>query len=863
MKKMLLAGVALVPALLLAATAQAQEVPASASQDAPAPEAPATQIEEIIVTGFRSVARPIAAIKQDSVVIVDSLTQAEIERLPDRSLADVLDRVVGVSSDRGFSSSQPRSVTLRGFDARYNSMDIDGNIVWNSSRNNRGTQLDVFPAAVINQINVFKTITTAMDANSIGGHLELRTLRAFDGGTGTYLRARAGYGVYDQSGTPDSGRPSFRADAAYKFTFGPENNLGIVLGAEYQQHEFYDVYNETTAYAQVGDIDVVNGSNFGGIFQQNQDRLALFAKAEARSQDQYYAFVSASYFGDALNQTFNRGGPFIQSSRVTNAAPGRGDFTRATAENYFEDYRLNRDTLLIGSGLDYRLGENTSLFLRAAYTSYDHDEKLFRSERFQVGNLAGSYAFGETGPDITYDDASRAALANPANWLSRTNRDAFDLLIPHQDDVFNASADFKRNTHATARGFGFEGGVFYRNLDRDFDQSTINYRIPSGRIFRLSEVLDQRYATDPITGYGPVFIDRDAYQTYLAGTTVATTVTNDTNDYRLQEAVTAGHLNGTFTADNFRLMAGFRIERTEFTNETSNVVGGIVTPTQTEFDYTEFLPNVQATWEPATNLLVRLAYTETLARPDFSDFAPGQTVTINTAGVEVITGTNPLLAPRTSQNYDASIEYYIENGFISLGLFRKDLSNETFRQRRDTFDVNDVLVRIETIPLNSGSARVDGLEANFVINRMEFLPGFLSNLGLNANYTLLDGAWNVIFTDGTGRTVDGLRNQPKWLGNVGLNYNDGRLSGSLGYRLRGRTFTGTFGTTAASDIYVDSYSRLDAQLAYQVTDQVQIFAEARNITDTYWVEQTGLSGEAFTTGTSQGRSFWFGVKLKM
>lgn len=838
--------------------------PALAQQVAEQQNSEESEGETIVVTGFRDVAAPTAETKAEALTIVDSLTQTQIERLPDHSLADVLDRVVGVSSDRGFSSSQPRTVTLRGFDARYNSMDVDGNIVWNSSRNNRGTQLDVFPAAVINQINVYKTVSTAMDANSIGGHLELRTLRAFDGGTGTYVKARAAYGIYDQNALPDEGRPSFRMDAAGKFTFGPDRQFGVVLGAEYQQHEFFDVYNETTAYSQVNDIDVVNGSNFGGIFQQEQERLALYGKLEARSEDQYYAFLSASYFADSLNQTFNRGGPFVQASRVTNAAAGTGDFTRGTIEQYYEDYRLERDTFLLGSGLDYRVGETGSVHLRAAYTSYDHDEKLFRSERFQLANLVGSYAFGETGPAFTYDAASQALIENPANYLSRTNRAAFDLLIPHKDDVYNVSADFKLNTQPTARGFGVEGGVFWRRLDRNFDQSTNNFTIPSGTVFRLSDVLDPRNASRPITGFGPAFIDRDAYQAFLAANSVPSVATNDTNDYTLQEDVVAGHLAATFTTDNLRLSAGFRIEKTSFTNTTSSVLSGVTTPVTRELDYTEFLPNVQGIWDITSNLKLRLAYTETLARPDFSDFAPGQTVSINSAGVEVITGTNPFLAPRTSNNYDASLEYYFDrNGYISLGLFRKDLDNETFRQRRETNDANGVLTRIETIPLNTGSARVDGLEASFVLNRMEFLPGPLANLGLNLNYTLLDGDWNVVFTDGTTRTVDGLRNQPKWLGNVAVTYDDGALSGSVAWRLRGRTFTGVFGTTEAGDIWVDDYSRLDAQIAYQVTDQFQIFAEGRNLTDSYWVEQTGISADAFTTGTSPGRSFWFGVKFKM
>lgn len=819
--------------------------------------------ETIVVTGFRDVTAALGQIKRDSLQIVDSLTQTEIQRLPDRSLAEVLDRVVGVSSDRGFSASQPRTVTLRGFDARYNSMNVDGNIVWNSSRNNRGTQLDVFPAAVINQINVFKTVSPSMDGNSIGGHLELRTLRAFDGGTDTYVRARASAGIYAQNGLPDEGRPSFQMDAVGKFTFGPDRRFGAVFGAEYQQHEFFDIFNETTAYSQAGGIDVINGSAFGGIFQTRQQRLALYGKLETRSADQYYAFLSASYFADTLNQTFNRGGPFIQGNRVTNAASGSGSFTGATIEHYYEDYRLNRDTLLLGSGLDYRVGSTGAVSVRAAYTRYDHDEKLFRSERFQLANVGGSYAFDETGPAFVFDSAAQALIANPALYPTRTNRAAFDQLIPHKDDVYNASADFKLNTQSTARGFGIEGGIFWRRLDRRFDQTTNNLTIPTGTILPLSQVLDPRNAQRALTGFGPAFIDRDAYQAFLAARATASVATNDTNDYTLEEDVLAGHLSGTFTTDTLRLSAGFRIERTDLTNGTSSVLSGVTTPVTRTSDYTEFLPNVQAIWDPVPGLKLRLAYTETLARPDFADFAPGQTVTFNTQGVEVITGTNPFLAPRTAKNYDASIEYFFDrNGFVSLGLFRKDLDNETFRQRLETTDANGVLTRIETIPLNTGSARVQGLEASFVLKRMEFLPGPLANLGVNLNYTLLDGDWNVVFTDGTTRTVDGLRNQPRWLGNIAINYDDARLTGSIAWRLRGRTFTGTFGTTVAGDIYIDSYTRLDAQLAYKITSHLQLFAEGRNLTNSFWNEQTGISGQAQTLATSPGRSYWFGVRAK-
>jgi iron complex outermembrane receptor protein len=42
-----------------------------------------------------------------------------------------------------------------------------------------------------------------------------------------------------------------------------------------------------------------------------------------------------------------------------------------------------------------------------------------------------------------------------------------------------------------------------------------------------------------------------------------------------------------------------------------------------------------------------------------------------------------------------------------------------------------------------------------------------------------------------------------------------------------------------------------------------LFAEAKNLTNSYWIEETGIGASAPTTTTSPGRSYWFGVTLKM
>ena len=190
-------------------------------------------IDEIVVTARRSIDTPPEEIKRSAVGIVDSITSATIERTSDMTLPEALDRVVGVSSDAYFGTADAGYVSLRGFDSRYNSMEIDGNPIWFSSQNNRGAQIGLFPSAIVKETSVYKTVTPDQDGNSVGGHIALRTLRAFDGGTDPYLTIGGRIGFFEQQGTVEDG-PSGRLYGAGKFTFGPDKRFGLVLGANYQ-----------------------------------------------------------------------------------------------------------------------------------------------------------------------------------------------------------------------------------------------------------------------------------------------------------------------------------------------------------------------------------------------------------------------------------------------------------------------------------------------------------------------------------------------------------------------------------------------------------------------------------------------------
>lgn len=825
----------------------------------------------IVVTGNASVIASSVDTKRNAAQVVDGITQLQIDRLPDTSIAEVLDRVVGVSSDIGFNSSQPRTVTVRGFDSRYNSTSIDGNPIWNSSRNNRGTQLDVFPSSVVSAVNVYKTVTPEYDANSVGGHIELRTLRAFDGGNQPYFTAQASYGIIDQDDVPTDGGASYRFDAAGKFTFGPDSRYGVVLGADVQQQQFTDLFNDIRGYNENAEgVPTPEGQlAFNGRNQTEIERQAYYGKLEAQATNQLYAFASLSYYTENNTNTFNRSGFFFFGDSITNATPTSGDFAGAAGIVFVEPFEIDRDTLLFSSGIDYRVSDLSSFTLRAGFVDYDHDEVFSRSTQFRAfEEFNGSYNLSGDEPVFSLDEASLAAYNDPSVFFGRTGGSrAFDFIIPHEDNVYSVRAQYDHNVFASSEGLGFSAGLNFRRLERDFDQTT--------ELFGFGEpnlTLDQVPAEVPsIAGPGGqsiYFVDYDAFTAFTDVNGVRSVSEDITSDYDLREDVLSGFGSLIYDFGQLRLLAGVRIEHTEIENKTANNVDGVDTPVTIDHSYTDVLPNIQAIYDVNDQWKVRAAFTQTIARPDFSDFAFGQSTQIlpsdtpDLPDILEVNGTNPFLEARVSTNYDASVEYYFGGGFASLGVFYKDFEDEIFTQRVETRDGNGNITQIDTTPLNNSEASVFGIELAYEHDRLEFLPGPLSNLGFAGNYTYLDGEWDVVFSDGSTRDPGGLRNQPDWLANLDLFYNQGPLGVNLAYRLRGDTFSGRFGAVDSpeDDVFVDGFNRLDLQVSYDVGDRFQVFAEAKNLTDTFYVERFGDGDGFFRRSLNPGRFFWLGVK---
>ena len=112
--------------------------------------------------------------------------------------------------------------------------------------------------------------------------------------------------------------------------------------------------------------------------------------------------------------------------------------------------------------------------------------------------------------------------------------------------------------------------------------------------------------------------------------------------------------------------------------------------------------------------------TNTLARPKYTDLTPRQSISFENERIEI---GNPELLPTESMNFDLMLEYYVNGGLFSAGVFYKDIQNFIVNSRYDNYEYMNQTWKEFTQPINGGNADLLGFEVAMQ-QQLSFLPGF-------------------------------------------------------------------------------------------------------------------------------------------
>jgi len=151
-------------------------------------------LDTVQVTGVRSSLQKSQIIKQDFIGTVDAVSSEDVGKFPDQNVADALQRVPGVSVDRGGGES--RFVTVRGFGPEFNAVTLNGRTMATENAG-REFSFDILPSELISAAEVQKTSTADSPGGSIGASVNIRTQRPLDN-PGLHVAAAVA-GIYDDA----------------------------------------------------------------------------------------------------------------------------------------------------------------------------------------------------------------------------------------------------------------------------------------------------------------------------------------------------------------------------------------------------------------------------------------------------------------------------------------------------------------------------------------------------------------------------------------------------------------------------------------------------------------------------------------
>ncbi|WAC58603.1 TonB-dependent receptor [Brevundimonas sp. SL130] len=178
------------------------------SEAPPAQTDDAAVVDEVVVTGIRGALRSAQRIKRDADTVVDSITATDIGSFPDKSVAEALQRVAGVTvnryaatSDTTHFSNEPSGVLVRGLSqvrSEFNGRDTF------SANSSRGLSWGDVSPELMSGVDTYKNQTAELIEGGIAGTINLRTRLPFDvSGRQAALTVTGNYGSLAEEITPE------------------------------------------------------------------------------------------------------------------------------------------------------------------------------------------------------------------------------------------------------------------------------------------------------------------------------------------------------------------------------------------------------------------------------------------------------------------------------------------------------------------------------------------------------------------------------------------------------------------------------------------------------------------------------------
>jgi iron complex outermembrane recepter protein len=851
--------------------------------------------EEITVVGIADSLREAVKVKHESDAIVDAIVAKDVNKLPDRNLAEAVQRVPGVTINREFGEGE--RVSLRGVSPNLVNTTVNGHnvavadwFVLEQLAATRSFNYLLLPSELIGMLTVYKSPTAELNEGGIGGAIDVRTRKPLD------LEPFAFSGSLQNAYTEnsESNDPNGSVMVSWR---NAAQNFGVLFSGVFDTRDIRRDGVEVLGYfPQAGTGTLVPSLIGSALFVQERERRAFNAAFQVRPTSRLELNLNGfwSRFGaDNINQNYLAWG--------SNALGGGGTLTNAT---------MVGNTAVAGTissaanGTQGR-GVVFDAIDRQAFakTSYiDLDGTLTASDawivHFDVGYTQAqgdtqSQPFVEFGAPATfrYDLRGRTPQVQFLNIDAQNPRAMeFDFAslhhISNDDSETYSYVDAERVMNAgLLKSIKF--GVKYTDHERATDFQATTYGgfflplLATGCGGRACTAADFAAGVVPRDFLGDISVpgtlksywsvDRGRVQDILNDSFNGARIPNPPEVFSVQEQVTGGFAMANLKGTNWKGNVGLRLVRTDQTS-TGNIVGGAgeiqnafgnFTHVTAERSYTDVLPSVNYSRDLRDSLVLRLAAARTMARPDYTDVSPR--VSLN-PGSLTGQGGDPDIDPYRANQADVSLEWYHgDDEIISGALFYKDI--QSFITDRPSTQAHLIQTNTPNTSLctpaftaefpnryscqftinqraNGGGGNVKGFE----LSVLERLGG---GFGVQGNYTFSDAE-----ADEAGLEIPG---NSKHSGNVVGFFENSRFAARLAYSYRSEFFV-TF--DRSTRLNQDSLKSLDASVAFNLFHGLALTLDGVNLTDEKIVQ---FASDRFRPRAiyDNGRYYFVGVRFQL
>ncbi len=166
------------------------------------------QIEEIIVTGIRGSLLSAQSLKENADTFVDGVTATDIGALPDRSVAEALQRVPGVNIGRFKKTTDPDRFSVEGADVIIRGLpfvrsEVNGRDVYSATGGGPVLSFNDVSPELLGAVLVYKNATADMIDGGIAGTVDLITRKPLDTDGFRFAgSAEYNYGDIAEEGSP-------------------------------------------------------------------------------------------------------------------------------------------------------------------------------------------------------------------------------------------------------------------------------------------------------------------------------------------------------------------------------------------------------------------------------------------------------------------------------------------------------------------------------------------------------------------------------------------------------------------------------------------------------------------------------------